>query len=235
MQPILITGIGKRLGLAMARNLMAQGYPLIGTYRSHYDSIDELKAAGAELYRVDLLRNSELNGLIAEVKSKHESLRAIIHNASDWMPERSDTDAAEVFNRMMQIHASVPYQLNLALAPLLQTDEIGSRDIIHISDYVAQKGSKKHIAYAASKAALDNLTLSFAAKLAPGVKVNGIAPALMLFNEQDDTAYRQKALAKALLPKEGGEQEMLAAVEYLMASRYMTGRTLSLDGGRPLK
>lgn len=91
--------------------------------------------------------------------------------------------------------------MNLALAPLLETDEIGSRDIIHISDYVAQKGSKKHIAYAASKAALDNLTLSFAAKLAPGVKVNGIAPALMLFNEQDDSAYRQKALAKHYCPK----------------------------------
>ena len=131
MQPILITGVGKRLGLAMARDLMAQGYPLIGTYRSHYAAIDELKVEGAELHRVDLLQNSEIKAFIADVKSKHESLRAIIHNASDWMPERSDTDAAEVFDSMMQIHASVPYQLNLALAPLLETDEIGSRDIIH--------------------------------------------------------------------------------------------------------
>ena len=49
-------------------------------------------------------------------------------------------------------------------------------DIIHFTDYVVERGSDKHIAYAASKAALDNMTRSFARKLAPEVKVNSIAP-----------------------------------------------------------
>ena len=51
-------------------------------------------------------------------------------------------------------------------------------DIIHITDYVVERGSDKHIAYAASKAALDNMTRSFARKLAPEIKVNAIAPSL---------------------------------------------------------
>ncbi len=136
------------------------------------------------------------------------------------------------------MHVSVPYQLNLALASQLQAgaeEEIGASDIIHITDYVAEKGSAKHIAYAASKAALHNLTLSFAAKFAPEVKVNSIAPAMILFNQGDDEAYQQKTLAKALLPKEAGNEEIIDLVEYLLNSRYVTGRSHHVDGGRHLR
>jgi dihydromonapterin reductase/dihydrofolate reductase len=108
-------------------------------------------------------------------------------------------------------------------------------DIIHIGDYVSSRGSRKHIAYAASKAAQDNLTYSFAAKLAPKVKVNSLAPALLLFNEDDPADYREKALAKSLMRREGGLDELQQAVDYLMGSRYVTGRILPLDGGRHLR
>ena len=130
-------------------------------------------------------------------------------------------------------HVQAPYQLNLALAPLLQANADGG-DIIHFTDYVADKGSQKHIAYAASKAALANLTLSFSAKLAPTVKVNSIAPALLMFNQGDDEAYKKKALSKSLLGLAPGEQEAVATVNYLLQSQYITGRTLHLDGGRHL-
>ncbi|MBP7664250.1 MAG: SDR family oxidoreductase, partial [Shewanella sp.] len=108
-------------------------------------------------------------------------------------------------------------------------------DVIHITDYVAEKGSQKHIAYAASKAALHNMTLSFAAKFAPEVKVNSIAPAMILFNAGDDAAYQQKTLAKALLPKEAGNEEIIDLVEYLLNSHYVTGRCHNVDGGRHLR
>jgi dihydromonapterin reductase/dihydrofolate reductase len=127
-----------------------------------------------------------------------------------------------------------PYRINLALAPLLESWQPGPADIIHMGDYVSGRGSRKHIAYAASKAAQDNLTLSFAAALAPRVKVNSIAPALVLFNEGDDEAYREKALAKSLMRREGGLEEMQRHVDFLLASDYVTGRVLHMDGGRHL-
>jgi dihydromonapterin reductase/dihydrofolate reductase len=135
---------------------------------------------------------------------------------------------------MMQVHVSAPYQLNLALAPLLKASSSNQADIIHMGDYVSGRGSKKHIAYAASKAAQDNLTLSFAASLAPAVKVNSIAPALVLFNEGDDAAYREKALSKSLLQREGGLEEMQDMVDFLLNSGYITGRIMHFDGGRHL-
>ncbi len=91
---------------------------------------------------------------------------------------------------MLQIHVYTPHLLNLLLEPCLLGHGQGSANIIHLTDYVVEKGSDKHIAYAASKAALDNMTRSFACKLAPEVKVNAIVPALIIFNPDDDEAYR---------------------------------------------
>ncbi|PIW59727.1 dihydromonapterin reductase [Shewanella sp. CG12_big_fil_rev_8_21_14_0_65_47_15] len=236
--PIIITGVGKRIGYALAKHFLAQGQQVIGTYRSHYPSIDELHALGATLIQCDFYDNAQVQTLIEQL-GQYPTFRAIIHNASDWLADNSPSLAAhEVMQRMMQVHVSVPYQLNLALESLLRAGakgEIGASDVIHITDYVAEKGSAKHIAYAASKAALHNMTLSFAAKFAPEVKVNAIAPAMILFNQGDDAAYRQKTLAKAILPKEAGNQEIIALVEYLLDSRYVTGRSHSVDGGRHLR
>ena len=133
---------------------------------------------------------------------------------------------------MMDVHVTAPYRINLALEPQLKAGS--PADIIHIGDYVSGRGSRKHIAYAASKAAQDNLTLSFAARLAPDVKVNSIAPALILFNEDDDEAYREKTLKKSLMQREGGLDELLHHVDYLMDSGYVTGRVVHMDGGRHL-
>ena len=236
--PIIITGVGKRIGYALAKHLLAQAHSVIGTYRSHYPSIDKLRVLGATLIQCDFYDNVQVQGLIDQL-GQYPKIRAIIHNASDWLADSSQTfTASEVIQRMMQVHVSVPYQLNLALASQLQAgaeEEIGASDIIHITDYVAEKGSAKHIAYAASKAALHNLTLSFAAKFAPEVKVNSIAPAMILFNQGDDEAYQQKTLAKALLPKEAGNEEIIDLVEYLLNSRYVTGRSHHVDGGRHLR
>ena len=135
---------------------------------------------------------------------------------------------------MMMVHAIAPYRINLALEDKLFNPN-GKADIIHMTDYVQETGSEKHMAYAASKAALHNLTLSFAKKYAPNVKVNSIAPALLMFNEGDDDTYKQKALKKSLLETVPGAQEAVKAMLYLLNSEYVTGQTLHLNGGRHLK
>jgi len=231
-RPILITGVGQRAGLHLARHFLQRGRPVIGTYRRERGELTGLQESGADLYCCDFYRAGDLEALIEAIKGRYRELRAIIHNASDWLPDDGDLSPAEVMSRMMQVHAQAPYQLNLALSSLLQAAEGAPADIIHIGDFVSGRGSKKHIAYAASKAAQDNLTLSFAARLAPTVKVNSIAPALLLFNEGDDDAYRKKALDKSLLRREGGLDELRRAVDYLLESQYVTGRILHLDGGR---
>ncbi|MEZ8626552.1 dihydromonapterin reductase [Vibrio splendidus] len=236
-ETILITGVGKRLGFALAQQLLADGYKVVGTYRSDYPQLQLLRDSGADLQQVDFYQQSRIEGFLHYVGQEYKTLRAIIHNASDWKPENKTNpsdNASQIMHQMMTIHATVPYLFNLTLKDQLMSGDKTS-DIIHISDYVAEKGSKKHIAYAASKAALNNLTLSFSAMLAPKVKVNTLSPAMIKFNEHDDEAYKTKALKKALIPTEAGFEEIIDGIKFVLASHYMTGRTLHLDGGRHLK
>jgi dihydromonapterin reductase/dihydrofolate reductase len=226
--------VGKRVGLHLARTFLDRGQPVIGTYRTRRKDLDELEARGATLLPCDFDAADDVPALIRKVEELTPRLRAIIHNASDWLPETAKLPPRTIFERMMRVHAGAPYEINLALADCLRAQAPEPADIIHIGDYVSSRGSRKHIAYAASKAAQDNLTLSFAALLAPNIKVNSIAPALVLFNPDDDEAYRRKALAKSLLGREGGLLEMQRQVDFLLESTYLTGRIIPMDGGRHL-
>ncbi|BBN80068.1 dihydrofolate reductase FolM [Pseudoalteromonas sp. A25] len=232
--PILITGAGQRIGLAMAQHFVAAKQPVVVTYRTRHNVIDELEQSGVHCINIDFSDAHAIEQLETTLRSHYSALRAVIHNASSWDCEANNPDFDSLFDSMMRIHAKVPYQLNLALADLLLAYSAVS-DIIHLTDYVVETGSPKHIAYAASKAALDNLTRSFASKFAPDIKVNSIAPSLIIFNQHDTPEYKAKTLKKSLMGIEPGCKEIINSVELLMSSDYITGRTIPVDGGRHLK
>ncbi|BEN11392.1 dihydromonapterin reductase [Serratia marcescens] len=233
--PVLITGGARRIGLALARAFLERGVPVIIAYRSEYPAMAELKALGACCIQGDFSTHEGIYRFADQVRQVAPKLRAMIHNASAWQAESPEVPPEQVMAAMLQIHVYTPYLLNQLLESCLTGQGQAGADIIHLTDYVVEKGSDKHIAYAASKAALDNMTRSFARKLAPEVKVNAIAPALIIFNAGDDEAYRQQALAKSLMKVAPGESEVVNLVNYLLESRYVTGRTHGVDGGRPLR
>jgi len=229
--PILLTGAVQRVGLHCAERLLEDGHRLIISYRSERPGLERLRQRGVITLQADFSSESKILAFIAALKNQTGRLRAIIHNASEWLPETPGHEA-EVFQRLFQVHMLAPYLINLHCAELLQQG--GPADIIHISDDVTRRGSAKRIAYTASKAGLESLTLSFAAALAPKVKVNGIAPALIQFNQGDDAEYRRKALAKSALGIEPGPEVVYQSLRYLLDNPYLTGTTLSLNGGRHL-
>lgn len=229
---IIITGVGQRIGLALAERFALAGQSVWGCYRTERPSLQRLRGLGVRLNQVDFYQPQQVDRWLTELQQL-PSIRAVIHNASDWDSEDQCADLSDLFSRMMCVHAHIPYLLNHALAPALQQSP--QADIIHISDYVSTKGSSKHLAYAASKAALDNLTLSFAAKLAPTVKVNGIRPSLIKFNDHDDQAYRASRLQKSALGIEPGYQTVLESVDFLLQNNYITGSFIDLNGGRHLR
>ncbi|GAB6406334.1 dihydromonapterin reductase [Pseudomonas sp. MHK4] len=230
--PILITGAGQRVGLHCAQRLLEDGHRVIFSYRSERPGVQTLRDLGAIALFADFSSEAGIVTFISELKTHTDSLRAIVHNASEWLAETPDTDAT-AFTRMFSVHMLAPYLINLHCADLLERSS--PADIVHISDDVTRKGSSKHIGYCASKAGLDSLTLSFAAKYAPGIKVNGISPALLLFNADDDAAYRAKALAKSALGIEPGSEVIYQSLRYLLDNPYVTGTTLTVNGGRHIK
>ncbi|HEY1026859.1 MAG TPA: dihydromonapterin reductase [Pseudomonas sp.] len=230
--PILITGAGQRIGLYCAERLLDEGHAVILSYRQERDSITRLRERGAIALQADFSDEAGILAFIEHLKNHCSGLRAIVHNASQWLAETPGAQA-DAFRQLFNVHMLAPYLINLHCSELLLRSE--QADIVHVSDDVVRKGSANRPAYCASKAGLESLTLSFAARLAPRIKVNGIAPALLMFNTDDDEAYRNKALAKSALGIEPGPQVFYQSLRYLLDTPYLTGTTLTLNGGRHLK
>lgn len=230
--PILITGASQRIGLHCAEQFLDSGQPVIISYRSERPGVGKLRERGAICLPADFASEAGILAFIDLLKQNTDCLRAIVHNASAWLNETPGHEA-EAFQQLFSVHMLAPYLINLHCADLLRRSQ--PADIVHISDDVARKGSANRIAYCASKAGLDSLTLSFAAQLAPQIKVNGIAPALIQFNEDDDDEYRSKTLAKSALGIEPGAEVVYQSLRYLLDNPYVTGTTLTVNGGRHLK
>lgn len=223
--PILITGASQRVGLALALELAQAGHTVVAASRHvHAQSAHP----NIVQFRADLCQQADRDALIDHLSSHYDGLRAIIHNASVWL----DDDLVNL-ELMFRLHVEAPYHLNLALGDMLR--KVDKADIIHICDETSSRGSKSHIGYAATKAALQNMVLSFAEKYAPTVRVNGILPGLLILKEGGDEAYRQQTLKKALLEFEPGAGPLIEAVKYLLDSHYCTGSQVVINGGRHLK
>ncbi|TQV64521.1 MAG: dihydromonapterin reductase [Halothiobacillaceae bacterium] len=232
---VLLTGGGQRLGLYHAERFLDQGTPLIVSYRTERPAIERLRARGARVLQADLSSPEGIDALVAAVRNEAESLRAIIHNASVWLTDEDVRDDPAGFDMLMNLHVRAPWRINMACAELLRATSATFADVIHITDTSVRKGSSQRTAYVASKAALESLTLSFSAKFAPRIKVNSIAPGLIMFNEGDDEAYRQDRLSSSALGFEPGPDVVWQAIRFLMDNPYITGASLPVDGGRNVK
>ncbi|TDQ38893.1 dihydromonapterin reductase/dihydrofolate reductase [Thiopseudomonas denitrificans] len=202
------------------------------SYRQRHPGVDELEAAGITCLPADFGSEAGILAFIEQVQQHADGLRAIIHNASAWQADPVPANGS-AFNTLFHVHMLAPYLINLACEPLLRQSPIA--DIIHISDDVTRRGSSHRVAYSASKAALDNMTLSFASQFAPHIKVNGISPALIMLHPDDGVEYARQAMDKSVLKTVPGPEVVMQAVEYLLNNPYVTGTTLCLNGGRHLK
>lgn len=229
--PILLTGASQRLGLHCARRFLDVGQRLIISYRQERAEVAELRQLGATCIQADFSTEQGIVNFIAELQDSTAALRAIIHNASLWIAE--DAGDANAFTQMVNVHILAPYLINERCTPLLM--QSAQADIIHITDDVTRKGSAKRMAYSASKAGMDNLTLSFAARLAPHIKVNSIAPALIMLHPNDDEDYQRRATAKSVIGTVPGPDVIYQSMRYLLDTPYVTGTTLTVNGGRHLK
>ncbi len=230
--PVLITGGAQRIGLHCAQRLRQSGHPVIISYRSQRPALAELADDGILCLPADFSSEAGIQAFIALLQQHTRGLRAIIHNASCWQADPEPANGS-AFNALFHVHMLAPYLINLACEPLLRQSPVA--DIIHISDDVTRRGSSHRVAYSASKAALDNMTLSFASQFAPCIKVNGISPALIMLQPGDDDQYAQQAMDKSVLKTIPGPEVVFQAVHYLLNTPYVTGTTLTLNGGRHLK
>ena len=231
--PILITGGATRLGFALATHYLENNQPVVITFRSERPELEKLRQAGAVCIHADFSTDAEIAAAADTLKGRCKTLQSIVHNASSWITDPGGPSDLTNLALMMRIHVGASMALTEALKSALLKSSNPS--IVNISDHVANRGSDQHMAYAASKSAMLNLTKSQAKKYAPKIRVNALCPALLEFRHDDDAGYRSRTIEKSVLRQVPGYGVAIEAICYLQSNLYTTGTILPLDGGRPLK
>lgn len=232
----LITGAGRRLGYELCRYWQAQGWHVIAHYRSHTSEIDALRALGVMTLQADFEDDAAVLALLEQVRVAIPHLDLLVHNASCFYRESEDLAAnLKAMDAFYRVHMKAPYTLNLGLESLLQASPHAYADVIHITDIFADRPNEIFAAYCASKAGLANLSLSFAKRFAPKIKVNAIQPGPIKFLDSHSDAAKAAVLRETLLGREGGFEPVLQMVAAIVENSFLTGAAYKVDGGRSLK
>lgn len=236
----LVTGAARRLGAAIARRLHAAGYDLALHYRDSADAATAL-AGELEATRPDsvLLLEAELGEfdrlpeLVARTIGRFGRLDALVNNASGFGPAAFGDIHPAHWDAMMAVNAKAPFFLAQAAAPHLRATH-GA--IVNLSDVYARAPRADLAAYATSKGALEAATRALAVAMAPGVRVNAVAPGAILWPDEGiDPALQARLMAMTPLGRTGTPEEVAAAVLWLLRdATYTSGTVLSVDGGRHL-
>lgn len=234
----LVTGASGRLGRAIALSLAAAGATPVVHYRSDEQGAEEtlrlMSAAGTHSHALqgDLAQEGVCERLVRETHAALGGLDLLVNSAA--MFEGLPLAEMEVsdFDRHMASNARSVYELSLHAGRWMV--ENGGGDIINLADVAAFRPWPMYIGYCASKAAVVNMTRSFAKALGPSVRVNAIAPGPVMPPSGGDEAQGNAAVAATLLGRWGGPEDITAALHFLLRATYITGYTLPVDGGRSI-
>ncbi len=233
----LVTGGAHRLGKAFALTLARLGYDLL----LHYHSADEqaqqakneIESIGVKvhLFKADLAQPDEINSLISNLDSLTNYHLQILVNSAAVMPVGNPRELElEGWDSALDLNLRAPFLLAQEAARRM----IAGGLIVNITDIGAQKAWSRYPSYTVSKSALESLTKLLARAFAPNIRVNAIAPGLVLQSDVVTQEQWNKLVERLPLKRAAQPEEIASALEFLIKNEYITGQTIVVDGGYSL-
>jgi 3-oxoacyl-[acyl-carrier protein] reductase len=245
---ILITGAASGIGAATVRRFIQEGWRVAVNHvdAGQRDAASAL-AAGAPAgcgiaIEGDVTRDADCVDLVQATVAAFGRLDALVNAAGiSKMVAHADLHrlSAEDFQRIYAVNTIGPFQMMRAAAPHLKAT--GNGAVVNISSRAGLAGSGSSIAYAASKGALNTMTLAMARVLAPEVRVNAVCPVLVeggfveRLAPESFAQRRAHQIAVTPLQRIGHPDEVAETIHWLVASAaMMTGAIVELDFGMHL-
>lgn len=246
---VLITGAASGLGAATARRFIAEGWQVAINYldASQHDAATALASSAGSRQRAiaimgDVTLDADCVRLVEQSVAAFGKLDALV-NAAGISKMVAHTDlhglSADDFQRIYAVNTIGPFQMMRAAAPHLKATGKGA--IVNISSRAGIAGSGSSIAYAASKAGLNAMTLAMARVLAPEVRVNSVCPVLVeggfveRLAPESFAKRRAHQIAVTPLKRIGHPDEVAETIHWLITSAsMMTGAIVELDFGMHL-
>lgn len=237
MKTALITGGAQRIGKSIAIALGQDGYHIyLHYYRSNKEAEDTAAVIQAQggtctLMQADLQDVDALADMMQRIADEVESLDVLINNASIFAESPLSDTSIDVWDRIMDVNLRAPWLCAKLARPLLAS---GGGCIINILDSGIEKVWPNFAVYQISKVGMAQLTKLLAKEFAPDIRVNGVAPGLILPSSAEEPEQWEKLINRLPLKKQGNPADVVDAVLFFINQAYVTGEILFIDGGYQL-
>ena len=235
----LITGGGTGIGRAVALRLAGDGADVVINYSRSEDEANETAAECEELgvralaHKTDVADDSQVRQMISTVVDELGRLDILVNNAGiTYFVDHEDLEGlkAEHWDKIMNVNVKGLFQCCRAAYPELKKQK---GCIINISSVAGLSGRGSSIAYSASKAAAISVNKSLALVMAPEVRVNNIAPGIVMTRWVEGREDHVRRLSEGSPLGRAATAEDVAEMVHALATQagFVTGQTVVVDGG----
>jgi 3-oxoacyl-[acyl-carrier protein] reductase len=240
----LITGAASGIGRAAALALARAGHDVAINYSQSVDAARavaaEAEEAGAQalLYQADVADDAAVRAMVAACSERFGRLDVLINNAGTTVPvPPNDLEglSIEAWDRVFAVNVRGLFQVTRAAAPLLKA---AHGCIVNTASIVGLRPGPQPLPYAASKAAVVNLTKTLALVMAPEVRVNAVAPGWMegewmerMLGENYEGLMGRRARYTPLKRCATAEDVAETMLSLIVSNRFVTGEVIVIDGG----
>ncbi|WP_446831438.1 pteridine reductase [Candidatus Foliamicus sp.] len=236
----LVTGGARRVGAVIAAELHAAGFDLaIHCNRSTDDAealvaqLNAQRSDSAFALQADLLEAGACKQLAEQTLERTGRLDCLVNNASTFYPTAVGEISESDWRSLVGSNLKAPLFLSQALAPALKA---ARGAIVNMVDIHARNPLRGYPVYCMAKAGLVALTRSLAGELAPEVRVNGIAPGMVMWAEpMPPDNVKRAILARTPLGRAGTPEDVARLLRFVVCDApFVTGQIIAVDGGRSI-
>ena len=234
----LVTGAGRRVGRAIATALGSRGMHVAVHFNASAsgarETAKEIERAGgkATLFQADLSQPAMPRTLVDEVAASLGALDVLVNSAAIMQRTPLDSITPAEWDAMFAINSRAPF-----FASIAARRHMAARGgaIVNIADLAALETWPAYIPHGLSKAVVVQMTRNLARTLAPSVRVNAVAPGVIMLPEGWSAETGERLRQTTPLKRLGSVNDVVGAVIYLLEADYVTGETIVVDGGRHIR
>jgi len=240
----LVTGAASGIGRAAALALARAGYDVAINYSRSETAAkavaDEAKKSGVKalLLRCDVADEAGVRAMLKAVEKEFGRLDVLVNNAgttAPWKPKDLESVSLDDWDRVFAVNVRGLFQVTRAAVPLLRASK---GCIVNTASIVGLRPGPQPLPYAASKAAVVNLTKTLAYNLGPDIRVNAVAPGWMegdwmqrMLKDKYEELMDKRAKATPLKRCVTAEDVAETMMSLIQSNRFVTGEVIVIDGG----
>jgi pteridine reductase len=230
----LVTGGARRVGAAFTRALAARGYRVAIHYRTGAEEAEQLAVDlgnDARCYAADLAAAGAPAELMRQVVADFGPLDVLVNSASNFFKVPVEDVTEPLWDEVFAVNLRAPFFLAQQAAGVMRDGGC----IVNMADLAAFETWPDYVPHGIAKAGIVQMTRALARQFAPRIRVNAIAPGLVLAPEDMSEAETVHFARSTPLARNGTPQDVVRALEYLIDATFVTGDVLFVDGGRHVR